>query len=97
MKDDLGMEMKPERFSGTRSIDSNITYFTIFARANNWSEEQRSNVNRCNLTCNAIHILWNTGEDVDWTYDELCSNFRQCYGSAGQTQALKAELNTRIQ
>lgn len=87
--------MKPDKFSGTGSVDTFLAQFDICGAYNKWTEEDKAAHLKCSLTGVAGQLLWDTGRPDILTYTELRDKLRRRFGSDDQQEKFQAELRAR--
>lgn len=87
--------MKPDKFSGTGSVETFLAQFDICAAYNGWTDKDKAAHLKCCLTGVAGQLLWDTGRPDALTYSELREKLRRRFGSDDQQEKFQAELRAR--
>ena len=87
--------MKPDKFSGSTSVDTFLIQFNTCASYNRWSDRDKAAQLKCCLAGNAAQLLWECGGGEDMTYGELSGKLKDRYGSAGLHERFATKLRCR--
>jgi predicted aspartyl protease len=84
--------IKPDKFSGSVSIESYLSHFETVSDYNGWSEYDKVAHLKAALTGEPAQILWDTGEHASLTYDNLAQKLRARYGSSEYCERYVSQL-----
>jgi len=87
--------MKPDKYSGSASIETFLIQFGLCASYNNWSKTDKVMQLKCCLTGAAAQILRDDCVDGNVTYNELVSKLRARFGPSGLHDRFAVELRSR--
>jgi hypothetical protein len=87
--------MKPDRYSGTTSIETFLIQSEICADYNGWDKKDKRAQFKCCLSGNTAQVLWGGDNHAKLTYSQLVSKLRSRFGSTGQRDRFLAELRGR--
>ena len=100
--------MKPDKFSGSTSIDTFLIQFNTCAEYNGWGDRERAAQLKCSLVGSAVQVLWDSESGEHMKYAELVDKFNQSinkfitrhrtearYGSVGLHERFATELRYR--
>jgi hypothetical protein len=73
--------MRPEKYSGSASIETFLIQFSLCADYNKWSEKEKVTQLKCCLTGVAAQMLSDGGIERDVSYRKLVSKLRTRFGS----------------
>jgi hypothetical protein len=88
-------KMKPGRFDGTQSLETFLAQFATCAEYNRWSEKDKCAFLKCALSGGAAQLLWDAGNPEKLTYEQLKEKLEARYGSVGQAEKFRVELQSR--
>ena len=88
-------KMKPGRFDGSQSLETFLAQFNTCADYNSWTDKDRTAFLKCSLSGGAAQLLWDTGNPEAINYAQLVERLKARYGSAGQAEKFRVDLQTR--
>ena len=89
--------LKLGTYSGRTEVETFLRKFSICARNNEWSDEEKLNQLMFSLVEPASQLLWESDSDNLVTWSALVQRLRERYGSAEQQALYQTQLSTRKQ
>ena len=87
-----GKNLKPDKFDGTKCLETFLIQFQNCASFNNWSRSECLAHLKWSLSGGAADLLWDAD---DITYSELVERLRSRYGGKGFEERFQTELKCR--
>ena len=87
--------MKPDKFSGSGSVETFLAQLDICAEYNDWTSVDKAAHLKCCLTGVAGQLIWDSGQPDMLTFEELSEKLRRRFGSQDQQEKFQAELGAR--
>jgi hypothetical protein len=87
--------MKPEKFSGSTSIETFLIQFGICSDYNRWDDADKAAQLKCSLSGSASQVLWDGTAAADMSYNELVGKLMARFGAVGLHERFAAELRSR--
>ncbi len=91
------VKIKPPKFDGSGSLLSFLSQFEVAANRNMWSPAEKTDVLKSVLTGSCSQILWDLGSDSEFSYEDIVNRLLQRYGSKGQTEVYRGQLQDLLQ
>ena len=83
--------IKPAKYYGKSCIETFLAQFKICAVHNSWLPKEKLAHLKCAHTDTAVQLIWDSGNPMAITFDELVEKLRRRYGSLDQQEKFQAE------